>query len=80
MNLSHETLTKSLNGPPNADKVSWFQEDTKIATAGTVQIEELVRKVQAYNPQADIGLLERSYTFTARVHRGQERVSGEPYL
>jgi GTP pyrophosphokinase len=51
-----------------------------ITTTGTIQIEELVRQVQRYHPQADLALLERAYTFAARVHRGQERVSGEPFL
>ncbi len=36
--------------------------------------------MQGYSPQADIALLERAYAFAARVHRGQERISGEPYL
>ncbi len=36
--------------------------------------------MQGYHPQADIALLEQAYAFAARVHRGQERISGEPYL
>src|SRR5262245_65932467 len=33
-----------------------------------------------YNPQSDLGLLQRAYVFSAKVHEGQERLSGEPYL
>ncbi len=51
-----------------------------ITTTETIQLEELLHKVQSYHPQADVGLIERAYAFAARVHRGQERVSGEPYL
>ncbi len=32
------------------------------------------------NPEADLTLLQRAYDFADRVHEGQERVSGEPYL
>ena len=33
-----------------------------------------------YNPQSDLELLQRAYVFSAKVHEGQERLSGEPYL
>src|SRR5215510_5515769 len=33
-----------------------------------------------YNPQSDLGLLQRAYVFAAKVHEGQQRLSGEPYL
>jgi GTP pyrophosphokinase len=31
-------------------------------------------------PDADIGIIERAYIYSARVHEGQVRLSGEPYL
>jgi len=36
--------------------------------------------VSAYNPDCDEDLLRRAYVYSARAHRGQVRVSGEPYL
>ena len=33
-----------------------------------------------YNPGVDLELLQRAYIFSAKVHEGQERLSGEPYL
>lgn len=33
-----------------------------------------------YNPGVDLELLQRAYVFSAKVHEGQERLSGEPYL
>jgi len=33
-----------------------------------------------YNPHVDLERLQRAYVFTAKVHHGQERLSGEPYL
>ncbi len=43
-------------------------------------IERILKKVSQYNFNADLGLLERAYAFAERVHKGQERRSGEPYL
>ena len=44
------------------------------------KINDLVAKVQAYYPAADGELIRKAYDFTARVHQGQMRLSGEPYL
>jgi GTP pyrophosphokinase len=44
------------------------------------KINDLVEKVQAYYPAADVDLIRRAYDFTSRVHQGQTRLSGEPYL
>ena len=34
----------------------------------------------SYNPNADVDLLRKAYVFSAKVHLGQVRLSGEPYL
>ena len=34
----------------------------------------------SYNPASDISLIERAYHFANRAHKGQKRVSGEPYI
>ena len=39
-------------------------------------IEELRRNM----PEADIEMVWRAYAFAAKCHKGQKRVSGEPYL
>jgi GTP pyrophosphokinase len=41
---------------------------------------DIVEKVWGYNPQADVAVLEKAYVFSAKAHRGQIRLSGEPYL
>ncbi|MGE5278547.1 MAG: RelA/SpoT family protein [Acidobacteriota bacterium] len=46
----------------------------------TARFEDILEKVEAYNPQSDEELLRRAYVFSAREHRGQVRRSGEPYL
>jgi len=45
-----------------------------------VKINDLVEKVQSYYPAADVELIRRAYEFTAKVHLGQKRLSGEAYL
>ncbi len=44
------------------------------------QLEELVSRVRSYNPHADEALIRRAYEYSARMHRGQKRMSGEPYV
>ena len=45
-----------------------------------IRIEEIVEKVGANHPQADLDMLRRAYFFSALHHKGQTRASGEPYL
>jgi GTP pyrophosphokinase len=44
------------------------------------RFEDIVERVQEYNPGADLDLLRKAYIFSAREHRSQVRRSGEPYL
>src|SRR5512141_2933248 len=45
-----------------------------------VRLEDIVERIQTYNPDADVDLLRRAYIFSARAHQGQTRLSGESYL
>lgn len=45
-----------------------------------IRITEITDKVYDYYPDADIGLIDRAYIYSAKVHEGQLRLSGEPYL
>jgi GTP pyrophosphokinase len=45
-----------------------------------MNFSELVDRVKTYNPTASIETLEKAYQFSAEVHQGQTRRSGEPYL
>jgi len=45
-----------------------------------IRFEDILEKVRAYQPEADLELLRRAYVFSAREHRDQKRMSGEPYL
>jgi GTP pyrophosphokinase len=45
-----------------------------------LRLNDIVDRVQAARPSADIELIHKAYVFTAKVHHGQLRQSGEPYL
>jgi GTP pyrophosphokinase len=50
------------------------------SSSSVVRIDDVLARVRAYNPDADLELLKRAYVFTAMEHQGQVRRSGEPYL
>ncbi len=45
-----------------------------------IRISDIIDKVSEHNPDADIDIIDRAYIYSARVHDGQVRLSGEPYL
>lgn len=45
-----------------------------------VRINDILDQIHAYLPDADTSLVEKAYVFSAKVHAGQVRLSGEPYL
>jgi GTP pyrophosphokinase len=45
-----------------------------------IRINDIIDKIYDYNPDADLGLIDRAYIYSAKVHDGQMRLSGEPYL
>jgi GTP diphosphokinase / guanosine-3',5'-bis(diphosphate) 3'-diphosphatase len=47
---------------------------------GVTDVQQLLTKVEAYNPHSERELIERAFHFAARSHAGQTRVSGMPYL
>jgi GTP pyrophosphokinase len=45
-----------------------------------LRFNDIADRVLEYDREADVTLLQRAYVFSAKVHEGQERLSGEPYL
>lgn len=45
-----------------------------------VPLEDLLGRVLAYQPNADVDLLRRAYDFATAAHEGQVRKSGAPYF
>lgn len=45
-----------------------------------LRLDDLLEKISAYNPEADVERIRRVYFFAAKAHEGQMRRSGEPYM
>lgn len=45
-----------------------------------MNLSGLIERVRGYDSSADGDLIRRAYDFSANVHKGQKRASGEPYL
>ncbi len=45
-----------------------------------IRLTDIVDKVLSYNPDSDLDLIHKAYVFSAKIHHGQIRKSGEPYL
>ena len=43
-------------------------------------IDDLVRRLEVYFPDADFVSLKKAYTFAEKAHEGQKRSSGEDYI
>ena len=42
-----------------------------------IRISDILDRVAENNPGADLDIIDRAYIFSARVHDGQVRLSGE---
>jgi len=45
-----------------------------------IRINDILDRMTDNDPGVDTGIVERAYVYSARVHEGQVRLSGEPYL
>ncbi|MBC8018661.1 MAG: bifunctional (p)ppGpp synthetase/guanosine-3',5'-bis(diphosphate) 3'-pyrophosphohydrolase [Verrucomicrobia bacterium] len=45
-----------------------------------IRLNDILDKVATYNPTADFNLIRKAYVYCAKVHQGQTRLSGEPYI
>ena len=45
-----------------------------------IRINDIIDRIADYVPDADLDIVKRAYIYSARVHEGQVRLSGEPYL
>jgi guanosine-3',5'-bis(diphosphate) 3'-pyrophosphohydrolase len=45
-----------------------------------IRINDILDRITEYHPEPDLDIIERAYVYSARVHEGQVRLSGEPYL
>jgi len=45
-----------------------------------IRLNDILTRVSAYHPSPDLDLIKKAYVYSAKVHQGQVRKSGEPYL
>jgi guanosine-3',5'-bis(diphosphate) 3'-pyrophosphohydrolase len=45
-----------------------------------IRLSDILQRVSAYHPEPDLDIIKKAYVYSARVHQGQLRKSGEPYL
>jgi GTP pyrophosphokinase len=51
------------------------------ATMGSgLRLNDIIDNVTGYHPSADVDLIKKAYVYSAKVHAGQVRKTGEPYL
>ncbi len=45
-----------------------------------LRFNDIADRISEYDPDFNLELLQSAYVYSAKVHEGQERLSGEPYL
>lgn len=45
-----------------------------------ISLSDISKEVRVYNPKADLASVEQAYRFAEKMHQGQKRASGEPYV
>jgi GTP pyrophosphokinase len=80
-------LTAPDTSRPEADGAGGAAVRRRLARLGTTRsgginpvLEPLIKTVRLTHPKADIRPIERAYEYAARLHRGQDRKSGDPYI
>ena len=64
---------KALNSKPGARNFNF-------PMIRVIRFNDILEKVSRNFPGADLSLIEKAYVYSAKVHQGQVRLSGEPYL
>jgi GTP pyrophosphokinase len=45
-----------------------------------LRLNDILERVKSYHPDPDLDIIKKAYVYSAKVHQGQIRKSGEPYL
>jgi GTP diphosphokinase / guanosine-3',5'-bis(diphosphate) 3'-diphosphatase len=45
-----------------------------------IRLSDILSRVEAYHPAADVDLIKKAYVYAAKAHDGQLRKSGDPYV
>ncbi len=45
-----------------------------------LRLNDILDRISGYHPDPDLDVIKKAYVYSAKVHQGQIRKSGEPYL
>ncbi|MDT8444882.1 MAG: bifunctional (p)ppGpp synthetase/guanosine-3',5'-bis(diphosphate) 3'-pyrophosphohydrolase [Desulfuromonadales bacterium] len=45
-----------------------------------IRIDDILEAIHSYHAEADLDAVRRAYVYSAKVHQGQNRLSGDPYM
>src|SRR5690554_3566194 len=45
-----------------------------------LRLNDILQRIVDYHPDPDLDIIKKAYVYSAKVHQGQIRKSGEPYL
>ena len=51
-----------------------------LAVVAMIRLNDILDRVAEYSKDADLDVINKAYVYSAKVHTGQKRASGEPYL
>ena len=51
-----------------------------LSSAELIRLNDILHQVVSYHPDPNLDLIKQAYVYSAKVHQGQVRKSGEPYL
>jgi GTP diphosphokinase / guanosine-3',5'-bis(diphosphate) 3'-diphosphatase len=57
-----------------------LREQLATTALHVTKFRELLKRIRDYRPQDDLELVRKAYEYSQKVHSGQTRASGEPYL
>jgi GTP diphosphokinase / guanosine-3',5'-bis(diphosphate) 3'-diphosphatase len=57
-----------------------LRQQIKTTALTLTKFRELMKRMQENRPQDDLSIVKKAYDYSLRVHEGQMRASGEPYL
>jgi GTP diphosphokinase / guanosine-3',5'-bis(diphosphate) 3'-diphosphatase len=67
-------------GVPRVGALNTPHRTVTILHSGMIRLNDILNQVKSYHPDPDLDVIKKAYVYSAKVHQGQLRHSGEPYL
>ena len=76
------TQRNSASGGATANAADALQQSAPGVTLRPrlIRLNDILQRVAGYHPDPDLDIIKKAYVYSAKVHQGQVRKSGEPYL